>query len=474
MEVTRDNFATSLALLKEAVAKADVIAIDTELSGLNDFGDRSDMLDTLDDRFLKLKSAAERFLVLQFGVSTFEWVEKANGANQNNGYYVAKPFNFYVFPSKTVPSTDSEAVATLSSVLRDTVFSSQSSSLDFLVANNFDFNKCFYKGITYLSPAEEDIARAKAQVRSASFIAENDIVIDDSNRTFVTQFLNDIKEWLQNGKDPRFLVKCASPYHRRLIHQEVRKEFNGFLSSQSKADKTGVDVKKLTEEERKSQSAPGKEALDGTLQAIEQAVGFRRVIQVLAESKKPLIVHNGMLDLIHVTTKFCKGGAACTNAAQWKQVVQESFPFVFDTKVFGSVNPALAMLNSSTVLGDLMKQVSEVPFVSPRIGKTTFWERLIYGVFHPLFKGYEADEAFHDAGYDAFATGAVFLRMVGYTSLMRESKSNKPNLLRSIRLPHLEDELLSSVVNKLFVMRSEIPFLNLSGQDGMYLSQSNF
>jgi len=87
-------------------------------------------------------------------------------------------------------------------------------------------------------------------------------------------------------------------------------------------------------------------------------------------------------------------------------------------------------------------------------------------VFHPLFKGYERDEAFHDAGYDAFATGAVFLRMVGYTTLMREKKSEKSNLLRSIRLPGLDDDLLSSVINKLFVMRSEIPFLTLAGEDG--------
>lgn len=69
-------------------------------------------------RYLKTAAAAESFLVTQMGLSLFTWT---------GSHYEARSFNFHLFPS---PREE-----------WDLRFSCQASSIAFLAAHGFDFNK---------------------------------------------------------------------------------------------------------------------------------------------------------------------------------------------------------------------------------------------------------------------------------------------------------------------------------------------
>jgi hypothetical protein len=73
----------------------------------------------------------------------------------------------------------------------------------------------------------------------------------------------------------------------------------------------------------------------------------------------------------------------------------------------------------------------------------------------------EGEESFHDAGFDAYATGVTFLRVMSGVIYGDEESGNK-------RL----DFSLSQVqefMGKVFVMRSDISFIHLHSEDGIIM-----
>uniref|UniRef100_A0AAZ3Q7C2 Poly(A)-specific ribonuclease PARN n=1 Tax=Oncorhynchus tshawytscha TaxID=74940 RepID=A0AAZ3Q7C2_ONCTS len=149
MEVTRTNFKDSLSTVYSAIEEADFLAIDGEFSGISDGPNVSALtngLDTPEERYMKLKKHSMDFLLFQFGLCTFTY-------DQAESKYVIKTFNFYIFPkpfNRTSP---------------DTKFICQSSSIDFLASQGFDFNKVFRHGIPYLNQEEEVQLREQYEER---------------------------------------------------------------------------------------------------------------------------------------------------------------------------------------------------------------------------------------------------------------------------------------------------------------------
>lgn len=54
--------------------------------------------DTQEERYQKVKSASQKFIAFQFGISCFQWVEE-------NKKYQCRPFTFYVFPKSKIHDT---------------------------------------------------------------------------------------------------------------------------------------------------------------------------------------------------------------------------------------------------------------------------------------------------------------------------------------------------------------------------------
>lgn len=158
------------------------------------------------DRYQEYKEATERFLIIQFGLCTFTWDEPS-------GRYIAKPFNFYIFPTSTTGQ-----------IQANRVFMTQAQAFDFLTKQSFDFNKWVYQGIPYLTVAEEEAFVAAANKKMTDNMP--DIPIDDKELGFVNDAKQKINDWIQADKtaaDDGVNITAKNAYQRRLIYQEARK-----------------------------------------------------------------------------------------------------------------------------------------------------------------------------------------------------------------------------------------------------------
>lgn len=82
MEVVRTNFTEALPLIKDAIDKSVFIAFDTELTGtlsvccyikgLDSSGKkRSEIYDTIEERYQKVKDSATQFIISQYPFNFF-------------------------------------------------------------------------------------------------------------------------------------------------------------------------------------------------------------------------------------------------------------------------------------------------------------------------------------------------------------------------------------------------------------------
>lgn len=118
------DFKEALPLVSESIKKADFLVIDAEFTGLINGKDVS-MFDSPDEYYTTLLNGSTEFLLIQYGLCAFYWDEKSK-------QYMNDAYNFYLFP-RGRPGPER-------------MFLCQSSSLDFLAAQGFDFNKLIREG----------------------------------------------------------------------------------------------------------------------------------------------------------------------------------------------------------------------------------------------------------------------------------------------------------------------------------------
>jgi poly(A)-specific ribonuclease len=122
MEITKDNFYDMQDIIIKDIENADFISFDLEMSGI---GSRNNnIIDFPEERYLKYKNIAEKYKIIQVGICVFNRVE---GDNQ----YIAKPYNFYVFPEENTGNN---------------YINCEVGALIFNRDHNMDFNKWIYKG----------------------------------------------------------------------------------------------------------------------------------------------------------------------------------------------------------------------------------------------------------------------------------------------------------------------------------------
>ncbi|GAA5813345.1 hypothetical protein MFLAVUS_006822 [Mucor flavus] len=380
MEISRHQFAQKLSSVEKAIKECDVIAIDTELSGLHR-PYTPVRLYSMKDRYVEYKEATERFLIIQFGMCTFKWDEPS-------GRYIAKPFNFYIFPTSITGQ-----------VQTNRVFMTQAQAFDFLVKQSFDFNKWVYQGIPYMTREEEKIYVAQAQKRLNDDMP--DIPIDDKEIEFMKNARAKIDEWVatENPEDPEGVnINAKNAYQRRLIYQEIRKYkgltaigMQGFIRAQKFTQKQ--------EEER------AKEKLEKFEKDLTTAIGFRKVIDMISDSGKTVVGHNMLLDVCHMIGQFVE--PLPDTLTDFKSLAHGLFPSMIDTKNMCISEPELqTIFGTSTALEQLRFETNKDTFSNPRID------------MHPEFPRYITDMA-HEAGYDAYMTGAAFLKLTSFLDKSR-------------------------------------------------------
>ncbi|XP_051561076.1 poly(A)-specific ribonuclease PARN-like [Myxocyprinus asiaticus] len=437
MEVTRQNFKEVLPEVCVAVQEADFISIDGEFTGISDGPSVSALtngLDTPEERYCKLRKHSMKFLLFQFGICTFRY-------DHNKSTYVTKAFNFYVFPkpfNRTSP---------------DIKFICQSSSIDFLASQGFDFNKVFRSGIPYLTQEEESQLREQYEERRSQINGSGPPTytptssmsvqhIPEEQREFIKLVEKKVEDLLKNSEKSLDLEPCTG-FQRKLIYQTLNSKYSKGLHVETlETDKKErfIQISKVDEEERKSKEQQKQQREQ---EELNDAVGFSRVIRVISKSGKLVVGHNMLLDVMHSIHQFC--GPLPEELDDFKEVAMSVFPRLLDTKLMASTQPFKEIIHN-TSLAELHKLLREKPFKSPA---TECPEG---------FQSYDTStEQLHEAGYDAYITGLCFISMANFLGTFL----TPPKSYISAR-----SKLLEPFYNKLFLMRViDIPYLNMSGPD---------
>lgn len=438
MEVTRQNFKDSLKTVYSAIEEADFLAIDGEFSGISDGPNVSALtngLDTPEERYTKLKKHSMDFLLFQFGICTFKY-------DQAKSKYIIKPFNFYVFPkpfNRTSP---------------DLKFICQSSSIDFLASQGFDFNKVFCHGIPYLNKEEEAQLREQTEERrnqqanginNQSFTSPSSkgpAHVPQEHKEYINRVIGKVEGLFTSSEKTLDLEPCTG-FQRKLIYQTLNWKFPKGLhveTVETEKKERFIQVCKVDDEERKRRE---QQKLEREQEEVNDAVGFSRVIHAISKSGKLVVGHNMLLDVMHTIQQFYL--PLPEDLPDFKEVTMCVFPRLLDTKLMASTQPFKELI-TNTSLAELEKRVKEGPFKSPLVETAEG--------FHSYDTG---QEQLHEAGYDAYITGLCFVSMANYLgSFLTPPK------------PHISarSKLIDPFFNKLFLMRIiDIPYLNITGPD---------
>lgn len=445
MEVTRHNFAEACALLSEALDKASFVAIDGEFTGLH-CKHKPNLFDSLEERYHKMRTGSLDFLLVQFGLCVFKY-------DGEKSRYTAYPFSFYVFPRPVNRHAP------------DVRFLCQSSSIDFLASHNFDFNKVFRDGIPFLTSLDQERLKelvlerhsqtemaniASTTEKSPKFVSPptNKALVDvpEEEKDFLEMVCKDVEMFLQDDKQPHLSLEPCNGFKRKLIYQTVYAKYPKGVHLDSLPVENSrlkyICVSRASEEEKKKIDQL---KLQTALDEVDEAAGFAKVIQMLSASKRTIVGHNMMLDVMHTLHQF--SGPLPETLDDFKAMTNCVFNKIIDTKVLATSHPLKDLLPFSS-LGDLKNSLSQTPFQVPKI------------VMAKNFPQYSAEtEQLHEAGYDAYITGLCFATMANYLGSLVKTP---PKGGRVSPTSHLMEPFM----NKLAVhMINELPYINITGLD---------
>ncbi|CAO3595265.1 unnamed protein product [Absidia cylindrospora] len=438
MEILKKNFEASLPTIRAALLDADFISINAEFTGLFTPDAKFSSLDDIQRRYSKAHHHIQSYTIVQYGVCAFK--QTASGIT-------AKPFNFYVYGGDT------------DNIQSNRNFLSNASSLSFLQSNRFDFNKLIDQGIPFYNYAEE---RSLFTTNSGHDIigrhpATPDTSLNKHSRSFIELLRNNLAIWLQKGATNPLVVSTNNGHQKKLVYQELQHgRYNGFLKGIPR-DTRNMHVVKIKSEDRfeKSPKSP--------------TLNFRHVIEAIKEAKCPVVIHNGMYDVCHTVDQFWHN--LPEQASDFKKLVNTMWNTVVDTKYMAEFHPILQKCFNSTVLGSLFNTVEE----ELRNGGHVI--RMADGFDRYSVEG--NPNSSHEAGYDAYMTGVIYLGFVHYIKEKEEEEqakisqgngaNNKTNDVSTSTTSSKDslfmNESITPFYNKIFLMRCDQPYIDLQGEE---------
>ncbi|KAG1053322.1 hypothetical protein G6F43_004593 [Rhizopus delemar] len=464
MEVLKSDFEKILPVIKEALLEADFISVDAEFTGLTPPNIQMFQTDDLTQRYNKIKSCVQEFTIIQYGVCAFK-------RDKETGDFIAKPFNFYIFGND---STD---------IHSRRVFTSTASSLAFLRSNKFDFNKLIDEGIPFYNFTEEgsfnSTQSGTSMLNRRTYIKESSLTTNGKN--FLDNARTAIATWLQGNTEKPLVVQTNSHFYKKLITQEVLEKHNGYVQVAPR-DSKHVQLVRLKEEEKRQREA----------KVSSPTLNFRAVIEAIKDAKCPVVAHNGALDIFHTVDQFWQ--YLPETIEECKDVVNSMWDYIVDTKYLAEYHPLLKGCFNTTVLGSLYNTVfDELKEAGQEITMAPGFER---------YTG-EGNNTEHEAGYDAYMTGVIYLAFMMFIREQEPQAKESPQQVLGKR-KHKEEEVeeeeeekekeeeeeeegeiddddddddddeiektflsksLLPYYGRVFLMRSDIPYINFKGEE---------
>lgn len=456
MDVTNENFLDLLPEIAETITECDFIAIDTELSGL--LRERSaNRFDLPEERFAKEVESSRGYFIMQFGLSCFKRLDNLKYSNRT--------YNFYIFPQPHKFHGDVNRT-----------FALQAHAIQFLCQHNFDFNKLFRHGVSYLTFQEKKLLTAQlkneAKARARVAFDKNGVpeFVPPSMAAYCLDYIKKIKEFVKERKNQdksadmsnedddsdmneasmepketvenRFELRDCTSNHRRSVMKRV---FECLPIAENLHAKFECDPE--TEENYLVVEYMDKNAKNSMLKdALAHAKGFLEVIELIIVNKKPLVGHNLSLDLIQIINQFME--PLSDNYESFKETCHSLFPLIFDTKYIAhQVQDPNKLVNNQSRLNDLYTHLKATTAIS---------------LTH-LGQNFDENQLPHQAGYDAYMSGYCFIALC--ESYLETNKSKRYKANRSEPLPK-QQQLIDAFSNKIHLSFShDFKYILLNGQE---------
>ncbi|KAG1447526.1 hypothetical protein G6F56_009234 [Rhizopus delemar] len=214
-------------------------------------------------------------------------------------------------------------------------------------------------------------------------------------------------------------------------------------------------------------------------------LNFRAVIELIKEAKCPVVAHNATLDILHTVDQFWE--YLPNTLDDCKNLINSMWDNVVDTKYLAQYHPLLQNCFTSTALGSLYNTVSDELKTSGRAVSMA-----------PGFDRYTKDDnkTEHEAGYDAYMTGVIYLALALFIHDGNEEEEGKNKEVEEVENEKVEKEdsetdddekeegeaseeesdddtektmflskEIMSYYGKLYLMRCDHPYINLKGEE---------
>eukprot|EP01080_Neovahlkampfia_damariscottae_P008747 gene8747-695_t len=383
MDVTIENFEDVLKEIEEKIPNCSFVSMDCEFTGLEKSpADKVKRLDRLEDRYQKVKTSAENFALIQFGLCLWMKEEKEGKIES----FIAKPYNFYIFRRGKNAGC----------------FTCQSNSMEFLINNEMDFNKVINQGITFCNKEEEEFIKNSELAKKTMVQEKMDLSsINEPTLQIVNQNKKIVKDWFENSSKEFLDLEPCNPYIRRILYQEIPEIVSSTkIKMTSEKDKKGnfIRVKRIT---------GFTETVDEEVNKIlDKEVGFSKIIKLFEKYQPIIIGHNFLLDMAHVFHKFLK--PLPPTLKEFKKDILTSFPRIIDTKYITENYLPLKNYFSNTSLEEVFKTIRTHSDFENSIELNMEEDE------------YHSSDKFHQAGYDAYMTGFIFIKMSEFIGKERD------------------------------------------------------
>ncbi|EYC12623.1 hypothetical protein Y032_0046g1333 [Ancylostoma ceylanicum] len=407
VDVTKQNFLEWLPHIQKSIEQAAFVSIDLEFLGLPPMvGSNSvSLFDTPCERYKKLSDAVRRFPPCQLGLACFR--------DDGKGY-AADVYCITLF--KRLPMTD---------------FCISPSAATFLAEHKFDFNKFINESATYTNRSELSKLKRDIEQGDIDFNLFGDglseriqavkmrILIEGGEGEYhlldeCSPCIGDdihLKQSLRMdliGENSLF-DKPLTPLEEAAIELALLEEFP-HLETNFNVERTMLIVEEEPHTDGDKQYSSRWRRIFGKLLA--EICGVSQIFCYLSKAKPPLVLHNSLLDLLHIYHSF--EADLPETYSEWKDAIHNLFPVIVDTKFLASI---LQKELQDEGCFDLSLQALGTFLNSELSAK-------ILPIHIPLRTGAENKERvdYHNAAFDALVTGEVFIKLAHLFVLTRCSE----------------------------------------------------
>jgi poly(A)-specific ribonuclease len=198
---------------------------------------------------------------------------------------------------------------------------------------------------------------------------------------------------------------------------------------------------------------------------LNDAIGFSRIIELLSESKKPIVGHNALLDFVYIFNQFYQPLPNTLN--EFKTQLLQLFPRIYDTKYI-VLSSALGTQLQSTSLSALFEymQAKVKPSPNSLLCTDSRFDQYRQALSED---GDEIIMPCHEAGFDAFMTSICFLGLISHDKNGQVLEPLWPidTSVNTISKDKFETRLsqLDSFQNKMNLMLSDGMLIDLTNLD---------